>query len=146
MLKRGQETDKIKSESTISKLQIKIIAFSQKSFRFQVGLKINGNVTRIINSLHGPGLDSDLFSVTKHERMDHGHFLLLEGGNMHLSFPKFSITQTNSEDGDLRVPLDPMSIEDWNIPTYVLDGDNCSDDYLNNYKDRIDMLNWIAKG
>ena len=47
-------------------------------------MKINGNVTRIINSLHVPGSDSDLFSVTKHGRMDHGHSFLLEGGNMHL--------------------------------------------------------------
>ena len=72
-------------------------------------------MTRIINSLHVPGLDSDLFSFTKHGRMDHGHSFLLEGGNMYLSFPKFSIAQAISEDGDLRVPLDPMSGKDWDI-------------------------------
>ena len=39
-----------------------------------------------------------------------------------------------------------MSKEDWDIPSYILDGDNCSDDYLSSYKNRIDMLNGIAKG
>ena len=102
-------------------------------------MKINGNVTRIVNSLHVPGLDSDLFSVTKHGRMDHGYSFLLEGGNMHLSFPKFSITQAISENGDLRVPLDPMSDEDWDIPAYILNVANCFDDYLNKYKNQIDM-------
>ena len=55
-------------------------------------MKLNGNVTRIINSLHLPGLDTDLFSVTKHGRMALGYSFILEGGDMHLSFPKFSIT------------------------------------------------------
>ena len=39
---------------------------------------INDNVMRVINSLHVPGLDSDLFSVTKHRHMDHGHLLSLK--------------------------------------------------------------------
>ena len=66
--------------------------------------------------------------------MDRVHSFLLEGGNMHLPFPKIPITQTISEDGDFRVHLDLMSDKDWDIPTYVLDWDNCSDDCLNNYK------------
>ena len=39
-----------------------------------------------------------------------------------------------------------MSDNDWDIPGYILEGDNCTDDYLNNYKNRINMLNGIAKG
>ena len=109
-------------------------------------MKINGNVTRVLNSLHVLGLDSNLFSVTKHGRMDHGHSFLLEGGNMHLSFPKFSITQPIPENDDLRIALQPMTVDDWSIPNYILDGDNCSDDYSNNYKNRINILNGIAKG
>ena len=35
-------------------------------------MKIDGNVRRIVNSLHVPLLDSDLFSVTKRA---HGHWL-----------------------------------------------------------------------
>ena len=77
--------------------------------------------------------------------MDHDHSFILEGGNMHLSFPKFSITQSIPKNNDLRVPLQVLTDDDWNIPNYVLDGDNISDDYLNNYKNRIDMLNGIAK-
>ena len=65
---------------------------------------------------------------------------------MHLSFPKFSITQSIPENNDLRVPLQVLTAEDWDIPNYILDGDNISDDYLNNYRNRIDMINWIAKG
>ena len=109
-------------------------------------MKIDGNVTRLVNSLHFPLLDSDLFSVTKHGRMGDGHSFLLEGGNMHLSFPKFSITQPIPANDDLRVSLQPMSADNWSIPNYILDGDNCSHDYLNHYKNRIDMLNGIAKG
>ena len=80
--------------------------------------------------------------------MDHGHSFLLGGENIQLSSPKFSITQTISKDDDLRSLWIqyPISDEDWDIPTYVLDGDNCSDDYLNNYKNRIDILIGIAKG
>ena len=75
-------------------------------------MKLNGNVTRVLNSLHVPGLDTDLFSVTKHGRMAHGHSFILEGGDMHLSFPKFSITQAIPLNGDLKVPLNQMSEED----------------------------------
>ena len=38
-----------------------------------------------------------------------------------------------------------MSDKDWDIPAYILDGDNCSDDYLNNYKNPIDMLNGLLR-
>ena len=109
-------------------------------------MKINGNVTRVLNSLHVPGLNSDLFSVTKHGHMDLGHSFILEGGNMNVLFPKFSITQPIPENDDLRIALQLMSVDDWSIPSYILDGDNCSDDYLNNYKNRVSMLNGNAKG
>ena len=109
-------------------------------------MKINGNVTRVIDSLHVPGLDSDLFSVTKHGCMDLGHSFILKGSNIHLSFPIFSITQTIPQNDDLRIALQPMCDDDWSIPNYILDGDNCSNDYLNSYKNRINMLNGIAKG
>ena len=59
---------------------------------------------------------------------------ILEGGNMHVSFPKFSITQSIPKNNDLRVPLQVVTADDWDIPNYILDGDNISDDYLNNYK------------
>ena len=81
-----------------------------------------------------PILDSDLFSVTKHRRMDHSHSFILERGNMHLSFLKFSITQPIPKNDDLRVPLQPMSIDNWSIPNYILNGHNYSDDYLSSYK------------
>ena len=39
-----------------------------------------------------------------------------------------------------------MSADDWSIPNYILNGDNCSHNYLNHYKNRIDLLNGISKG
>ena len=59
--------------------------------------KINGNITRVLKCLYLPDLDSNLFSVTRYGRMDYGHSFILEGGNMHLSFLKFSITQSIPE-------------------------------------------------
>ena len=109
-------------------------------------IKTNYNVTRVLKCLHVPDLDSNLFSVTRHGRIHHGHSFILEGGNMHLSFPKFSIIQSIPENNDLRVPSQVLTDDDWNIPNYILDGDTISDDYLNNYKNRIDMLNGIKKG
>ena len=75
-------------------------------------IKVDGNVTRIVNSLHVPGLDIDLFSVNKHGLMDHGHSFILEGGSMHFLFPKFSITQPIPKNDDLRIPLQPISVDD----------------------------------
>ena len=93
-------------------------------------MKINGNFTRVLNIY----ICQIMFSVTKHGRMDHSHSFILEGGIMNLLFPKFSITQPILKNNDLRIPLQPMSADDWSIPNYILDGDNCSDDYLNSYK------------
>ena len=77
--------------------------------------------------------------------MGDGHSFLLEGGDMHLSFPKFLITQPIPANKDLRVMLQPMSDDNWSIPNYILDGDNYSHDCLNHYKNRIDLLNRISK-
>ena len=74
-------------------------------------MKLNGNVTRIINSLHVPGVDPDLFSVTKHGHMALGHSFILEGGDMRLLFLKFSITQAIPLNGDLRVPLQVLTAD-----------------------------------
>lgn len=97
-------------------------------------IKINGNVTHVLKYLHVPDLDSSLFSVTKHGRINYGHSFILVGGNMHLSFQKFPITQPIPKNNDVRVPLQILTNDDWNIPSYIFDGDNVSDDYLNNYK------------
>ena len=80
-------------------------------------MKIDCNVTRLVNSLHVLGLDSDLISVIKHGRMGHGCSFILEGGNIHLLFQKIPITQPISDNDDLRVSLQPMSDDDWSIPS-----------------------------
>ena len=82
-------------------------------------MKIDGNMTRIVNSLHAPGWDSDLFLVTKHGGMDHGYSFILEGGNIHLLFPKFLITQPIPKNNDLQISLQPMSSDNWSNPSYI---------------------------
>ena len=89
-------------------------------------IKIDGIVTRLVNSLHVLGLNGDLFLVTNYGRMDYGHSFILECGNMHLSFPTFTILQPIPERNDLRVSLQPMSTDNWIIPIYILGGNNCS--------------------
>ena len=53
-------------------------------------MKINGFVTRLVNSLHVPGLDCDLFSCMRHGRNGKGCSFILINSKMHISFPKFS--------------------------------------------------------
>ena len=54
-------------------------------------MKIGGHVTRLINSLHVPGLDCDLFSCTRHGMMGKGCSFFLGDDKIHLTFPKFTI-------------------------------------------------------
>ena len=39
-----------------------------------------------------------------------------------------------------------MLADDWNIPSYILEGDIYLMIFLNNYKNRINMLKGISKG
>ena len=64
---------------------------------------------------------------------------------MYLTFPKFAITHNISEDGDLRIPLEQMTVEDWGIPNYVLDGIDCCNNDLGSYKGRLDLMNGLLK-
>ena len=109
-------------------------------------MKIDGHVTRILNSLHVPGLDCDLFSTTRHGRNGKGCSFLLGDSKMHLTFPKFSITQDILEDGDLRIKLQDLDTEDWGIPNFVCDGIEETDEHFENFNTRMHFLNQIFKG
>ena len=68
-------------------------------------MKIDGFVTRLVNTLHVPGLDCDLFPCTCHGRNGKGCSFVLADSKMHLSFPKFIITRDIPVNGDLRLTL-----------------------------------------
>ena len=38
---------------------------------------------------------------------------------MHLMFPKFTVSDDIPVNGDLKIQLDPFSIEDWEIPNSI---------------------------
>ena len=55
-------------------------------------IKINGRVICLINSLHVPDLDVNLFSCTRHGSNGEGNMFFLGEGKMHLTFPTFTVT------------------------------------------------------
>ena len=75
-------------------------------------MKIDSHVTCLINSLHVPGLDFDLFSCTRHGMMEKGCSFFLGDKKMHLTFLKFTISDDIPVNGDLRILLDPLTEED----------------------------------
>ena len=66
-------------------------------------VKINGHVVRIVNSLHVPDLDVDLFSCTRHGSNGKGNTFFLGEGKMHLTFPAFTVTNNIPKNGDLKL-------------------------------------------
>ena len=66
-------------------------------------LKINGRVVRLVNSLHVPDLDVDLFSCTRHGSNGKGNTFFLGDGKMHLTVPKFTISDDIPVNRDLRI-------------------------------------------
>ena len=74
---------------------------------------------RLINSLHVPGLDGDLVSCTRHGLKRKGYSFVLGDGEMHLIFPKFTISDDIPVNGDLRIRLGLLTEEDFEIPNSV---------------------------
>ena len=69
-------------------------------------MKIDGHVMHLLNSLHVPGLDCDLFSCTRNGK---GCSFFLGDSEMHLTFLKFPISDEIPVNGDLRIQLEPLS-------------------------------------
>ena len=85
-------------------------------------VKINGHVVRLVDNLHVPDLDVDLFSCTRHGSNGKGNTFFLGEEKMHLTFPQFTVTDDIPENGDLKVPIEPLSESDWAIPNSICDG------------------------
>ena len=108
-------------------------------------IKIDGLVTRLVNSLYIPGLDCDLFSCTRHDRNRKGCSFILIDSKMHLTFPKFTITTDIPDDGNLRLPLKALNNDDWGILSFICDGIELEDEHLDVFQNRLD-LNQVFKG
>ena len=74
-------------------------------------MKVDGHVTRLINSLRVPGLDCGLFSCIRNDMMGKDYTFVLGDRKMHLTFPKFTIIDAIPVNGDLRIRLDPLTEE-----------------------------------
>ena len=85
-------------------------------------VKINGHVVCLVNSLHVPDLDVGLFSCTRHGSNGKGNTFFLGEGEMHLKFPSFTITDDIPKNRDLKVPIEPLTEDDWGIPNFICDG------------------------
>ena len=109
-------------------------------------IKINGRVIRLVNSLHVPDLDVNLFSCTRHGSNREGNTFFLGDGKMHLTFPTFTVTDDIPKNGDLKVPIEPLSEEDWAVPNFVCDGIPLQDEQLTNFGTRLAFLANVLKG
>ena len=65
---------------------------------------------------------------------------------MHLTFPTFTVTDDIPANGDLKVPIQPLSEDDWAIPNFVCDGVPLQDEQLTNFGTRLAFLDNVLKG
>ncbi|OEU11655.1 hypothetical protein FRACYDRAFT_244773 [Fragilariopsis cylindrus CCMP1102] len=107
-------------------------------------IKMDGKVQVLKKALHVPTLDCSLLSITRHGRSGKGCSFIIENGYMHLTFPNFTINTSIPSNGNLRLPLEALSPDDWGEPdfTYEAGGDN----YLDVFSNRINFLNRIHRG
>ena len=85
-------------------------------------MKIDGHVVCLVNKLHVPDLDFDLFSCIRHGANSKGNTFLLGEGKIHLTFLAFIVTDDIPANGDLKVQIQPLTKEDWGIPNFICDG------------------------
>ena len=76
-------------------------------------VKVNDRVVLLVNSLHVLDLDVDLFLCTRHGPNSTGNTFFLGDGEMHLTFPTITVTDDIPADGDLKVPIQPLTEEGW---------------------------------
>ena len=75
--------------------------------------KHDSNVTCLVDSLNVTDLDVDLFSYTRHDSNGECNTFFLGDGTMYLTFPTFTVTDDIPENGDLKVPIQPFTEDDW---------------------------------
>ena len=104
-------------------------------------IKIDGKVIVLPNALHVPGLESNLFSATRHGSNGDGCAFIISNGTMHLSFPTFSITRPVPSSGNLRVSLDKMTANDW-----IFNDFECGLQQMELFDSQVDFLNRVYFG
>ena len=109
-------------------------------------IKINGRVVRLVNSLHVPDLDVNLFSCTRHGSNGKGNTFFLGDGKMHLTFPTFTVTDDIPADRDLKVPIQPLTEDDWGISNFVCDSVPMKNEHLTTFSTRLAFLDNVLKG
>ena len=65
---------------------------------------------------------------------------------MHLTFPTFTVTDDIPANGDLKIPIKPLSEHDWAIPSFICDGVLLQDEQLTNFGTRLAFLDNMLKG
>ena len=99
-------------------------------------------------SLHVPGLDCSLLSITWHGHRKRCTFFTGDR-NCHLTFLRFSIEASLPESGDLQIKMEKLTSEDWLCDdfTYGVDTYNTGNaDHLDIFARRLKALNQIHRG
>ena len=65
---------------------------------------------------------------------------------MHLTFPSFTITNNIPKYGDLKVPIEPLTNDNWGIPNLICDGIPLQDEQLDMFATRLSFLDNVLKG
>ena len=91
-------------------------------------IKLNGKVQVLPKSLHVPGLDCSLLSITRHGQRK-GCTFFTGDGNWHLTFPRFSIEAPLPENGDLQIEMEDLTSEDWLCDDFIYGVDTHENDH-----------------
>ena len=64
---------------------------------------------------------------------------------MYLTLPTFTVEDDIPADGDLKVPIQPLTDDDWGIPNFVCDGVPLQDKQLTTFSTRLAFLDNVLK-
>ena len=109
-------------------------------------IKLNGKVQVLPKSLHVPGLDCSLLSITRHGHQK-GCTFFTGDGNWHLTFPRFSMETPLTENGDLQIKMEELTSEDCLCDDFTYGVDDIDHaDHLDIFARRLKALNQIHRG
>ena len=98
--------------------------------------KAGGRAVCLPGSLHIPSLGCDLFSATRRGRIGEGHSFLQPSREAHLIHPSFSITRGIPAGWHMKIELEPMSDDNWELPNCVCGGGSGSNCGFSNFEER----------
>ena len=67
-------------------------------------------------------LDVDFFYCIQHGSNGEGNTFFLGDGKMYLTFLTFTVMDDIPKNGDLKVPIQPLTEDYWSIPNFICDG------------------------